>query len=146
MILQLICYSGVDYLSLTDHKINRAYSDMCKNHYKMVGKVISCRKCVLCSCDESPSWNLARDVSVREGEVADSIAQHDWMCSECTTAVSSPVRRYHESKFAEPRSKVLTAILEKLDKKIGCLMSDMLDMYRSVLRDSDITDYHVDRE
>ena len=122
---------------------NGTNHDLCKSHYVHVQKLISSRKCKICSCD-SDKWILGYDI-FRSDKVPEytHIDATDWVCFACYSHKQHHVK---ESIFVVPREQVLTYAVNKLELDGVLLLSELVDMYKTKLSDNELIKTETDME
>lgn len=120
----------VKYLNMIGHNVHSTSSgvELCKNHYVLIRKLLRKRACSICKCNESSTWFLGQEVSYLN--LGGIVKPDEWLCNDCHTNMSTPL---HTSKYAEHRSEVLSLAVKKIEDNIGCLVVDILDLYKNTL-------------
>ena len=138
----------VQCLKLNDYTVSTtSTTDLCKSHYVSVRQLLRNRECYVCKSNDSKTWTLimSEDMDMTS-ESYDDLQPYQWLCCTCKHALHSSSKTVHVSKYSQNRSELLSIAMKQIDDSIGCLLDNILELYKQSLSKSDVDEFGMRRE
>ena len=88
----------------------------------VVRRQLQKRECLICSSKVSHCWHYVCSMEQEE---------KDWICNDCNNLLCDKPAVSSKCKYKNQRADVLDIALENIEKNLGCLVDESLEIYKS---------------